>query len=123
MPESDEEKEKEKDKSHDSKNDDDSENLEELIDFKLGEEVCPEPEDGKYNLLNDDNEKEKEDNYEKTMKQKIMEKTVERPTIGVPPPGTNPNDNFDLDEDDDNNGVFQTNKNNIFSSDDINFEI
>ncbi len=123
MPESDEEKEKEKDKFHDSKNDDDSENLEELIDFKLGEEVCPEPEDGKYNLLNDDNEKEKEDNYEKTMKQKIMEKTVERPTIGVPPPGTNPNDNFDLDEDDDNNGVFQTNKNNIFSSDDINFEI
>ena len=121
MPESDEEKER--NKSNDSKNDDDSENLEELIDFKLGEEVCPEPEDEKYNLLNDDNEKEKEDNFEMTMKQKIMERTVERPTIGVPPPGTDPNDNYDLDEDDDNNGVFQTNKNNIFNSDDINFEI
>ena len=122
MPESDEEKER--NKSNDSKNDDDSENLEELIDFKLGEEVCPEPEDEKYNLLNDDNEKEKEDNFEMTMKQKIMERTVERPTIGVPPPGTDPNDNYDLDEDDDNNnGVFQTNKNNIINSDDINFEI
>ena len=118
MPESEEEKEKS------NEDDDDSENLEELIDFKLGEEICLEPEDEKYDLLNDNNDKEKEDNFEMTMKQKIMEKTVERPTIGVPPPGTDPNDNNVFDEDDDNNnGVFQTNKNNIFNNDDIDFEI
>ena len=59
-----------------------------------------------------------------TMKKKIMERTVERPTLGVPPPGTDPNDNFDYGDDDDlNNGVFQTNKNNMFNNDDINFEI
>ena len=123
MPESEEEEEKEK-SNNDSKNDDDSENLDDLIDFKLGEEICPEPEDEKSNDLNDNNDKEKEDNFEMTMKQKIMERTVERPTIGVPPPGTNPNDNYDYEDDDsDNNGVFQTNKNNVFTSDDINFEL
>ena len=37
-----------------------------------------------------------------------MERTVERPTIGVPPPGTDLNDNFS-DDDDYNNGIFQTN--------------
>ena len=110
--------------SNNSKNDDSSENLDELIDFKLGDEICPEPEDEKYNDLNDNNDKEKEDNFEMTMKKKIMERTVERPTLGVPPPGTDPNDNFDFDDDDDlNNGVFQTNKNNIFNNDDTNFEI
>ena len=78
----------------------------------------------KYNNLNDNNDKEKEDNFEMTMKKKIMERTVERPTLGVPPPGTDPNDNFDYGDDDDlNNGVFQTNKNNMFNNDDINFEI
>jgi len=130
MPDSDNENEKEnkedknKENSNDSKNDDSSENLDELIDFKLGDEICPEPEDAKYNDLNDNNDKEKEDNFEMTMKKKIMERTVERPTIGVPPPGTDPNDNFELDDDDDlNNGVFQTHKNNIFNNDDINFEI
>ena len=126
MPESESENENKKDEnSNDSKNDDDSsENLDELIDFKLGDEICPEPEDEKYNNLNDNNDKEKEDNFEMTMKKKIMERTVERPTLGVPPPGTDPNDNFDYGDDDDlNNGVFQTNKNNMFNNDDINFEI
>ena len=119
MPESEEEK------SKGSNNDDDSDNLDELIDFKLGEEVCPEPEDAKYSgELNDDNNKEKEDDFEMTMKKKIMERTVERPTIGVPPPGTDPKDNFNFDEDEgDNNGVFQTNKNNFFNNDNYNFEI
>ena len=123
MPENEEEEEKEK--SNESKNDDDSENLDDLIDFKLGEEICPEPEDeNSNNDLNDNNDKEKEDNFEMTMKKKIMERTVERPTIGVPPPGTNPNDNYEYEDDDsDNNGVFQTNKNNVFTSDDINFEL
>ena len=129
MPDSESENEsqkedKEKEKSNDSKDDDSSENLDELFDFKLGDEICPEPEDEKYIDLNDNNDKEKEDNFEMTMKKKIMERTVERPTLGVPPPGTDPNDNFDFDDDDDlNNGVFQTNKNNVFKNDDTNFEI
>ena len=125
MPDSESDNENEnQNNSNNSKNDDSSENLDELIDFKLGDEICPEPEDEKYNDLNDNNDKEKEDNFEMTMKKKIMERTVERPTLGVPPPGTDPNDNFDFDDDDDlNNGVFQTNKNNIFNNDDTNFEI
>ena len=115
---------KEEENLNDSKNDDSSENLDELIDFKLGDEISPEPEEEKYSDLNDNNDKEKEDNFEMTMKKKIMERTVERPTLGVPPPGTDPNDNFVFDDDDDlNNGVFQTNKNNIFNNDDNNFEI
>ena len=117
MPESD------KEKSNELKSDDDSENLDDLIDFKLGEEACPEPEDEMYSDLNDDYDKEKEDNFEMTMKKKFQEKTVERPTLGVPPPGTDPKDNFEFDEDDDNNGVFQTNKNDIFDDNDNNFEI
>ena len=86
----------------DSKKDDDnsSEELEDLIDFKLGDELCPEPEEEKYN---DD----EDDNIDLPMK-KIMERTVERPTIGVPPPGTDINDNF-CDDDDYDNGIFQTN--------------
>ena len=88
----------------DSKNgDDSSENLDDLIDFKLGDELCLDPEEDKDNSLNDDND----DNIDLPMK-KIMERTVERPTIGVPPPGTDLNDNFS-DDDDYNNGIFQTN--------------
>ena len=114
---------KEDELSKEEKNDDSSENLDELIDFKLGDELCPVPEDEKFNDLDDDNDKDKENDFEKTMKKKIMERTVERPTLGVPPPGTNPNDNFEFDDDDDfNNGVFQTNKNNFGYNDD-NFEI
>ena len=114
---------KEDELSKEEKNDDSSENLDELIDFKLGDELCPVPEDEKFNDLDDDNDKDKENDFEMTMKKKIMERTVERPTLGVPPPGTNPNDNFEFDDDDDfNNGVFQTNKNNFGYNDD-NFEI
>ena len=124
MPESGDEEE-EKEKTNESKNEDDSENLDDLIDFKLGDEICPPEDELINNDIKDDNDKEKEDNFEMTMKKKIMERTVERPTLGVPPPGTDPKDNFEFDEDDDlNNGVFQTNKNNIFNNnDDNNFEI
>ena len=36
-----------------------------------------------------------------------MERTVERPTIGVPPPGKDPQNNYEY-ENDDNNGIFQS---------------
>ena len=122
MPETDEEEEKEK--SNESKNDEDSENLDDLIEFKLGDEICPPEDEIIDNDIKDDNDKEKEENFEMTMKKKIMERTVERPTLGVPPPGTDPKDNYEFDEDDDlNNGVFQTNKNNVFNNDNNNFEI
>ena len=122
MPESD--KENNKENSEKSKNDESSENLDELIDFKLGDEICQDPEEEKYNNLNDDNDKEKEDNFEMTMKQKFMEKTVERPTIGVPPPDTEPEDvGDDFENDEFNSGVFQTNKNNIFNNGDNDFDL
>ena len=122
MPESD--KENDKKNSEKSKNDESSENLDELIDFKLGDEICQDPEEEKYNNLNDDNDKEKEDNFEMTMKQKFMEKTVERPTIGVPPPDTEPeNVGDDFENDEFNSGVFQTNKNNIFNNGDNDFDL
>ena len=92
------------------KDGDSSDELDELIDFKLGDELCPEPDNNsdneKKNDFNDiDNDND--DNIDLPMK-KIMERTVERPTIGVPPPGTDLNEDFN-NEDDYENGVFQTN--------------
>ena len=87
-----------------------SDELNNLIDFKLGDELCLEPE----SLI----ENEKEDNNLDSPMKKIMDHTVERPTIGVPSPGTDPNDNFSND-DDYNNGVFQSNHKKEFDIDDF----
>ena len=48
-----------------------------------------------------------------------MERVVERPTIGVPPPGTDPNDDYYY-QDDCNNGVFQTHYRSPFDNDNDN---
>ena len=86
---------------------DSSEDLDDLIEFKLGDELCPVPENTPENRYNDSDDDE--DNIELPMK-KINERRVERPTIGVPPPGTDPNENFDYE--DGNNGIFQSKKDN-----------
>jgi serine/threonine protein kinase len=86
------------DEDKEMKKKDSAEELDDLIDFKLGDELCLESEEEKK--LDDDN-----DNYESA--KKYMEPTVERPTIGVPPPGTDPRDNYDNDDDCDN-GIFQS---------------
>ena len=92
----------------------DSDDLENLIDFKLGDELVNESDivvDKDSNELNDN---EDNNNMDLPM-QKIMERTVERPTIGVPPPGTDPKDIYE--EDDNNNGIFQ-NKSKLFFEND-----
>ena len=91
---------------------DSSEGLEGLIDFKLGDdELCAEPEDeDKYDNENDNN-------LDLPMK-KIMERTLGRPTIGVPPPGTDPQDNYDNDDENDN-GIFQSTPSKEFGQDDF----
>ena len=71
--------------------------------------MCPEPENTDENKFNDFNNDD--DNNLDLPMQKIMERTVERPTIGVPPPGTDPNDEYNFEDDDYNNGVFQSNEN------------
>ena len=99
-------KKKSKEKNeYDSSSDD----LDGLIDFKLDDELCPEPENTDENKFNDFNNDD--DNNLDLPMQKIMERTVERPTIGVPPPGTDPNDEYNFEDDDYNNGVFQSNEN------------
>ena len=88
-----------------SKNIDSGDDLDNLIDFKLGDELVCEPESTAKKKSNEIQDNEDDNNMDLPMK-KIMERTVERPTIGVPSPGSNPNDN---DEDDDNgNGIFQS---------------
>ena len=103
----------EQEKEEDSNHEDSSEDLDDLIDFKLGDELCPEPENS-----NEENYDENNDNanIDLPMK-KMMERVVERPTIGVPPPGTDPNDNYEC-EDDYNNGIFQTNPQREFDNND-----
>ena len=50
-----------------------------------------------------------------------MERVVERPTIGVPPPGTDLYENYEYE--DEYNGVFQTNKDyNYEDYNDINYK-
>ena len=84
-------------------NDDSSSDLDDnLIDFNLDDELCAEPENTEVN--NQQNDFDKED-FDSPIN-KYVEPTVERPTIGVPPPGTDPNDDYDFDNDD--NGIFQT---------------
>ena len=94
-----------------------SDELDNLIDFKLGDELCLEPESVIENKINDFNDEKEENNLDLPMK-KIMDHTVERPTIGVPSPGTDPNDNYD-DGDDFNNGVFQSSHKKLFDDDDF----
>jgi hypothetical protein len=109
---------KEKEEKDDSNNDDSSEDLDGLIDFKLGDELCPEPDNAsedKSNDFNGGNGGDDED-VDSPLK-KYMERVVERPTIGVPPPGTDPNDNYEC-EDDYNNGIFQTNRKKNYFNDD-----
>ena len=92
-------------KKKNSKNIDSGDDLDNLIDFKLGDELVCEPESTAKKKSNEIQDNEDDNNMDLPMK-KIMERTVERPTIGVPSPGSNPNDN---DEDDDNgNGIFQS---------------
>ena len=90
-----------------SKNISSSDELDNLIDFKLGDELCSEPGSIVEKKSDEFDDKPDDNNLDLPMK-KIMERTVDRPTIGVPPPGTDPNNNYDYD-DDDNNGVFQSN--------------
>ena len=93
----------------------DSDELDNLIDFKLGDELVTDSDivvDKDSNELNDN---EDNNNMDLPM-QKIMDRTVERPTIGVPPPGTDPKDNYE-EEDDNNNGIFQ-NKSKLFFEND-----
>ena len=91
---------------------DSSEGLEGLIDFKLGDdELCAEPEDEDKYVSENDN------NLDLPMK-KIMERTLERPTIGVPPPGTDPQDNYENDDENDN-GIFQSTPSKEFGLDDF----
>ena len=101
------------------KDGDSSDELDDLIDFKLGDELCPEPDNySDENKKNEFKDNESDDNLDLPMK-KIMEVTVERPTIGVPPPGTDLNDDFNY-EGDDNNGVFQSNYRRGYDNDDYN---
>jgi hypothetical protein len=92
------------DNGNDNDNDSDSSSDldDNLIDFKLDDELCAEPENTEVNKQQNDFDKE---DYDSPIS-KYAEPTVERPTIGVPPPGTDPNDDFDFDNDD--NGIFQT---------------
>jgi len=92
-------------------NNDSLDGLEDLIDFKLGDELCLEPENTEENKSNNINDKD-DNNLELPMK-KIMEHTVNRPTFGVPPPGSDPNDSYDF-GDDFNSGVFQINQRKMF---------
>ena len=85
--------------------------LEALIDFKLGDELCLEPENTDENQINSINDKD-DNNLDLPMK-KIKEHTINRPTFGVPPPGSDPNDPYDF-GDDYNSGVFQINERKIF---------
>ena len=89
-------KKKENDNDNESSSD-----LDDLIDFKLDDELCPEPENTEANKENDFDKEDLDSPINK-----YVEPTVERPTIGVPPPGTDPKDDFDFDNDD--NGIFQT---------------
>ena len=91
---------------------DSSSELDDLIDFKLDDELCAEPENTEVNQQQNDFDKEDFD----LPINKYVEPTVERPTIGVPPPGTDPNDDYDFDNDD--NGIFQTKHKKIFDNDD-----
>ena len=116
-----EEKKEKENENENSNSDDSSEDLDGLIDFKLGDELCPEPENSSEDK-NKDNEFKNgrngsdDEDIDLPMK-KYMERVVERPTIGVPPPGTDPKDNYECD-DDYNNGVFQTNHNKEYYDDD-----
>ena len=89
-------------KENDMKKKDSTEGLDDLIDFKLGDELCLDSEE--ENKLDEENNDENDKN--KSLK-RYREPTVERPTIGVPPPGTDPKDNYDKDDDYDN-GIFQS---------------
>ena len=93
----------------------DSDDLDNLIDFKLGDELINESD-----IVVDNNSKELNDNEDNNNMdlpmQKIMDRTIERPTIGVPPPGTNPEDNYE-EEDDNNNGIFQSKSKLFFEND------
>ena len=89
-------------RKNDNDNDSSSDLDDNLIDFKLDDELCAEPENTEVNKQQNDFDKEDLD----SPINKYVEPTVERPTIGVPPPGTDPNDDFDFDNDD--NGIFQT---------------
>ena len=97
-------KKSKKDNENKNDNDDDSSSDldDNLIDFNLDDELCAEPENTEVN--NQQNDFDKED-FDSPIN-KYVEPTVERPTIGVPPPGTDPNDDYDFDNDD--NGIFQT---------------
>ena len=109
----------EKNESHndenEEENDNDSSELDELIDFKLGDELCVEPDEPKKNVKEFNIDNEVDNDLELPMR-KIMERVVERPTIGVPPPGTDPNDDYYY-QDDCNNGVFQTHYKGPFDND------
>ena len=130
--ETEKEKEKEKEKENNNKSDnelfqnkknskdsnknDSSDELDDLIDFKLGDELCVEPDSIVENQNNDFNDNEEDNNMDLPMK-KIMERTIERPTIGVPPPGTDPKDNYECDNECD--GIFQSNHQKEFDNDDF----
>ena len=101
-----------------SKNITSSDELDNLIEFKLGDELCLDPDSMVKKKSDEFNDSEDDKNLNLPMK-KIMEHTVERPTIGVPPPGTDPKDNFNYDEED-NNGIFQSSIKMDFEND--NFE-
>jgi len=92
-------------------NNDSLDGLEDLIDFKLGDELCLEPENTEEN--HSKNISDKDDNNLELPMKKIMEHTINRPTFGVPPPGSDPNDSYDF-GDDYNSGVFQINQRKIF---------
>ena len=85
-------------------NDSSSEELDDLIDFKSDDELCPEPENTQENNY-DFNNKEDDNNNSFPMEEPI----IERPTIGVPPPGTNPKE-YNFEDDYSNDVIFHTNK-------------
>ena len=97
---------------NDNDNDSSSDLDDNLIDFNLGDELCAEPENTEVNKQQNDFDKEDFD----SPISKYAEPTVERPTIGVPPPGTDPNDDYDFDNDD--NGIFQTRHKKDYDNDD-----
>ena len=93
-----------------SKNIEPGDNLDNLIDFNLGDELDFEPKITAKKKSNEIHDNEDDINTGLPMR-KIMERTVERPTIGVPSPGSNPNDN-----DEDDNGIFQSSQKEEFEN-------
>ena len=81
-----------------------SKELNNRIDFKLDDKLCPEPENTEENNF-DFNNKDDDKNNSFPME----EPTIERPTIGVPPPGTNPKE-YNFEDDYSNDVIFHTNK-------------